>query len=60
MFLLVIAMRSRSSTLLHCSMDEFSKVNETRIKVLSSHPSGHVEVRCPRALMLLQKRFINK
>ena len=53
-------------------MDDFSsEVNETRIKVLSSHPSGHVEVRCPRgkkkntsvikniALMLLQKRFIN-
>ena len=37
MFLLVIA---RGSSLLHCSMDDFSKVNETRIKVLSSHPSG--------------------
>ena len=45
MFLLVIAM---GSSLLHCSMDDFSKVNETRIKVLSSHPSGHVEVRCSR------------
>ena len=32
----------------HCSMDDFSKVNETRIKVVSSCPSGHVEVRCPR------------
>ena len=69
MFLLVIAM---GSSLLHCSMDDFSKVNETRIKVVSSYPSGHVEVRCPRekkkhisdikniALMLLRKRFINK
>ena len=45
MFLLVIAM---GSSLLHCSMDDFSKVNETRIKVVSSYPSGHVEVRCPR------------
>ena len=36
MFLLVIA---TGSTLLHCSMDDFSKVNETRIKVLSSYPS---------------------
>ena len=64
MFLLVIAM---GSSLLHCSMDDFSKVNETRIKVVSSYPSGHVEVRCPRekniyisvikniALMLLRK-----
>ena len=25
----------------------FSNVKETRIKVLSSYPSGHVEVRCP-------------
>ena len=41
MFLLVIAMES---SLLHCSMDDFSKVNETRIKVVSSSPSGHVEV----------------
>ena len=69
MFLLVIA---TGSSLLHCSMDDFSKVNETRIKVLSSHPSGHVEVRCPRGkksissviknivLMLLRKRFLNK
>jgi len=32
---------------LHCSMDDFSKVNETRIKVSSSHTSGHVEIRCP-------------
>ena len=36
MFLLVIA---TGSCLLHCSMDDFSKVNETRIKVLSSPPS---------------------
>ena len=28
-------------------MDVFSNVKETRIKVLSSYPSGHVEVRCP-------------
>ena len=41
MFLLVIAM---GSSLLHCSMDDFSKVNETRIKVLSSHPSRHVDI----------------
>ena len=33
--------------LLHCSMDDFSKVNETRIKVVSSYLSRHVEVRCP-------------
>ena len=45
MFLLVIAMES---SLLHCSTDDFSKVNETRIKLVSSYPSGHVEVRCPR------------
>ena len=45
MLFLVIAM---GSSLLHCSMDDFSKVNETRIKVVSSYPSGHVEVRCPR------------
>ena len=45
MFLLVIAMES---SLLHCSTDVFSKVNETRIKLVSSYPSGHVEVRCPR------------
>ena len=37
------------SSLLHCSMDDFSNVNETRIKIVSSYPSGHVEVRCPRA-----------
>ena len=43
MFLLVIAM---GSSLLHCT--DFSKVNETRIKVVSSYPSGHVEVPCPR------------
>ena len=36
MFLLVIA---TGSSLLHCSMDDFSKVNETIIKVLSSYPS---------------------
>ena len=36
MFLLVIAM---GSSLLHCSMDDFSKVNETKIKVVSSYPS---------------------
>ena len=45
MFFLVIAM---GSSLLHCSMDDFSKVNEARIKVVSSYPSGPVEVRCPR------------
>ena len=45
MFLFVIAM---GSSLLRCSMDDLSKVNETRIKVVSSYPSGHVEVRCPR------------
>ena len=45
MFLLVIVM---GSSLLHCSRDDFSKVNETRIKLVSSYLSGHVEVRCPR------------
>ena len=44
MFLLVVA---KGSSLLHCSMHDFSKVNETGIKVVSSYPSGHVEVRCP-------------
>ena len=44
MFLLVV----ETGSSLHCSMDDFSKVNETRIKVVSSHPSGDVEVRCPR------------
>ena len=68
MFLLVIAM---GSSLLRCSMDDLSKVNETRIKVVSSYPSRHVEVRCPHEkknlsviknidLMLLRKQFINK
>ena len=70
MFLLVIAI---GSSLLHSSADDFSKVNETRIKLVSSYPSGQVEVRCPRgkkkhisdfkkniALMLLRKRFINE
>jgi len=52
-------------------MHDFSKVNEARIKIVGSYRSAHVEVRCPRgkknisvikniALMLLQKRFINK
>ena len=45
MFLLVIAM---GSSLLHCSRDDFSKLNETRIKLVSFYPSGHIEVRCPR------------
>ena len=45
MFLLVIAM---GSSLLHCSMYDFSKVNETRIKLVSSNPRGHVEVRCEK------------
>ena len=27
--------------------DDFSNVNETRIKVFSSYLSGHVVVRCP-------------
>ena len=50
MFLLVIA---TGSSLLHYSMDNFSKVNEkkkvneTTIKVFSSHQSGHVEVDVP-------------
>ena len=51
MFLLVIA---TGSSLLYCRMDDFSKVNETTIKVLSLHPSGHVEVRCPRG----KKKYI--
>ena len=45
MFLLVIAM---GSSLLHCSMDDFSKVNETRIEVVSPYPSRHFEVGYPR------------
>ena len=50
MFLLVIA---TGSHLLHCSMDNFSNLNEARIKLLSSHPSGHVEVRCPRGKKII-------
>ena len=50
MMFLLIAM---GSGLLHCSMDDFSKVNETRIKVVSSCPSGHVEVRCPRGKKII-------
>ena len=65
LFLLVIAM---GSSLPYCRRDDFSKVNETRVKLVSSYPSGHVEVRCPRgkktykniALMLLRKRYMNK
>ena len=68
MFLLVIP---TGSSLLHCCMDDFSKVNQTRIEVLSSHSSGHVEVRCLRgkksisaikniALMLLLKMIYKK
>ena len=68
MFLLVTA---TGSNLLHCSMDDFSKVSETRTKAVSSYPSEHVEVQCPSgkknisgikniALMLLRKRFMNK
>ena len=38
-FLLMIV---TGSSLLHCSRDDFSTVNETRIKVLSSYPSGYV------------------
>ena len=60
-----------SSALFNSENRESEKVKETRIKVVSSYPSGHVEVRCPRgkinisvikniALMLLRKRFINK
>ena len=45
MFLLMVAM---GSSPLPCSSNEFSKVNEKRIKLVSSYPSGHVEVRCPR------------
>ena len=45
MFLLMVAM---GSSLLPCSSNEFSKVNEKRIKLVSSYPSGNVEVRCPR------------
>ena len=59
MFLLMIAM---GSSLLHCSTDDFSKVNETRIKVVSSYLSGHVEFDVIKniALMCLRKRFISK
>ena len=28
------------------NVDDFSNVNEMRVKLLSSHPSGDVEVRC--------------
>ena len=47
MFLLVIATGSRSSALLHCSTDDFSKVNETRIKVLSSHRADTLKFDVP-------------
>ena len=60
-----------SSALFNSENRQSEKVKETRIKVVSSYPSGHVEVRCPRekknisvikniALMLLRKQFINK
>ena len=45
MFLLMVAM---GSSLLPCSSNEFSQVNEKRIKLVSSYPSGNVEVRCRR------------
>ena len=51
-FLLVIVM---GSSLLHCSTDDFSKVNETRIKLVTSYPSGHVEVRCLRGKKTYQR-----
>ena len=37
-----------SSALFNSENRESEKVKETRIKVVSSYPSGHVEVRCPR------------
>ena len=68
MFLLVSAM---GSSLLHCSMDDFSKVNETRIKVgvliradtlkFDVHvKKKNISVIKNIALMQLRKRFINK
>ena len=66
MFLLVIAM---GSSLLHCSMDGFSKVNGMRIKVVliredrlkfDVHMKKNISVIRSIALMLLRKRFINK
>ena len=54
MFLLVIAM---GSSLLHCSIDNFSKVNETRIKVLSSQPSGPLSNRSNRGRDVRGDRF---
>ena len=44
MFLLVIAI---GSSLLHCSMDDFLKVNETRIKVVSSYPADKLKFDVP-------------
>ena len=29
------------------NVNDFPNVNETRIKVLSSYPSGHVDIQCP-------------
>ena len=68
MFLLVIAM---GSSLLHCSMDDFLKVNETRIKVVVLIRTDTLKFDVPVekkiisvikniALMLLRKRFINE
>ena len=37
-----------SSALFNSENRQSEKVKETRIKVVSSYPSGHVEVRCPR------------
>ena len=54
MFLLVIAI---GSSLLHCSIDDFSKVNETRIKVLSSQPSGPLSNRSNRGRDVRGDRF---
>ena len=48
MFLLVIAMESSLASTILCSLDDFSQGNETRIKVVSSYQSGHVEVQCPQ------------
>ena len=49
----VLQLRNRQIYVVDCdrelsllNVDDLSNVNETRIKVLSSYPSGHVEVRC--------------
>ena len=56
MFLLVIVM---GNSLLHCSMDNFSKVNDTRIQGVSSYNNNNLYL-LPLAIritVILQEKF---